>query len=197
MLPLCCPWERVKHMLHNTTTRLCSACMENKVLSLSFSILLIMLTCLLFMTPTWCDHSICCQHVALHVVWGYSGYSHTSLISCLVSLLLLHGLRDFDHVPLFSLLLTFPVSISVSVFCLHLSFSFCLCPSVSRSLPLWLLVPMVTGLRCVLFCCYGNRPTVGILLPDLCVPFINVCACECEVCYSKKKGLHKVLFTVL
>lgn len=87
-----------------------------------------------------------------------------------------------------------------SVFCLHLSFSLCLHLSVFFSFPLWLLVPMVTGLWCVLFCCYGNWPTVGILLSDLGAPsltYVWVCLCLLHfvavtvVKHTVKRIVHK------
>ncbi len=180
MLPLCYLWEAETvciNLVEDTATEVRSSwCMGNKVTSPTLSAWHIV--CFAGVT---CELPTCCF---AHLVGKYSRYSHTPL-SCLISLLLLFCLRDFDYVSLFlSCSLSFsPASISPSLRYLCLLFTFLslllslssvkmsLSPSVSffPSLSLWMLVPMVTHLQCVLFCCYGNWPTVGILLSDLCV----------------------------
>lgn len=122
------------------------------------------------MSWTWhmldVTHSICCQHVALHMLYG--GTVDTVIPLRAVS---------SPSSPWLWLRLFVSCSLFPSLYlCLCLS----VCVSLFLSLLLWLLVPMVTGLRCVLFCFYGNWPTVGILLSDLCVlSLMYVCMCLC------------------
>lgn len=139
MLPLFCPWEREKHILHNLTGEhshhgVQSLCGELKVFQPGS--MFVMLTYgLLYVTYlVWPQHMLLC----------------TCCMGATVDTVILYP-SELSHLPpppppppdfvTIILLLTFSVSIlsqylsiPVSALCLHLSFSICLCLSVSSSL---------------------------------------------------------------